>query len=427
MTAGLGEVLWGLDRRLRGTPAEMEAFQARQLRRALAYAAANVPFYSRTLAGANLEAVRSAADLGALPIVTKRELREVPLTERLARGYRVENLAHISTAGSTGEPFHIYRSLRDDLVLGAFVWRSFRRSGVRWLERRAMVVMARKPQQARSARFSQWARRYALPVVDCLRPTEEVLADLRAIRPHTLTGYPSALCFLAKALKGSASPLRPRLVLTGGEQLLPEMRSLLSETFGAPVRDSYGAHEFNLMAWECLETGLYHVADDAVVVEVLREGRPAREGETGDVVVTGLHARANPFVRYRLGDLAVRGPSPCPCGCPVSTLAGILGRRVDYYPLPDGRTVHHYQVVLAAAHRTGLYDRVQRHQLIQERTDLFILRLAPRNDDRSGFEPLRAEVLSTLGPGCELRIDFVAEDDFEPIGKFRVGSSKVVW
>jgi hypothetical protein len=111
----------------------------------------------------------------------------------------------------------------------------------------------------------------------------------------------------------------------------------------------------------------------------------------------------------------------------VSTLAKILGRRLDYYPLPDGRVVHHYEVVLAAAHRAGLYDLIQRHQLIQERVDSFLLRLAVRPEDRGIVDALRGAILATLGPACELRIDLVDEFDFEPAGKFRVGISKVVW
>ncbi len=78
------------------------------------------------------------------------------------------------------------------------------------------------------------------------------------------------------------------------------------------------------MAWECRHSGDLHTCDDGVLVEVLRDGRPAEPGERGEVVVTNLHAYAMPFIRYRIGDLATRG-APCGCGAPFSTIGEITG------------------------------------------------------------------------------------------------------
>lgn len=414
----------GVNRRLRGSRAAMVGYQLRRLRSALAYAADRVPFYRRSLAGIDVECVRTVADLGALPVVTKRELRAAPLGDRLARGCRAERLVHYSTTGSTGEPFHIYRSLRDEIVLGLFVLRVWRELGARRGARQVLVVVARTAQVGFVGRLSRALRRRRMPMVSCRQPIEGIVAELRRLAPEVLNGYPSVLARVAAAARLDPTGLRPRLVCTGGEELLPAVRRTIAEGFDAPVRDVYGAHEFNMLAWECPVTGLYHVADDAVALEVLRDGRPAGEGEEGDVVVTGLQARAMPFVRYQLGDRAVRGPSPCPCGRPVSTLERILGRKIDYYTLPDGRTLHHYEILQPAARRTGVYDLIQRYQFIQERADLFVLRVAVRPEDRPAFTVLRAALLETLGAGCEVRLDFVDQSGFPPAGKFRLGTAK---
>jgi phenylacetate-coenzyme A ligase PaaK-like adenylate-forming protein len=48
------------------------------------------------------------------------------------------------------------------------------------------------------------------------------------------------------------------------------------------------------------------------VLEVLTGDRPAEEGEEGELVATSLFSYAMPFIRYRMGDMVVRGPTPCP-------------------------------------------------------------------------------------------------------------------
>ncbi|MGQ9633623.1 MAG: hypothetical protein ACUVXB_05195, partial [Bryobacteraceae bacterium] len=157
--------------------------------------------------------------------------------------------------------------------------------------------------------------------VSCLLPAPEILARLSKIQPDILGGYPDALAWIAsEAVKEDLRRIRPRFVTTGGETLTPDLRARIAECFRAPVYDSYAAHEFNLLAYECRETGLYHVAEENVLLEVLDNGRPVAPGQTGEVVATALHSFAMPSLPYWTGDLAVRGPLRCPCGAPHATL-----------------------------------------------------------------------------------------------------------
>ena len=63
--------------------------------------------------------------------------------------------------------------------------------------------------------------------------------------------------------------------------------------------------------------GRFHVAENISLVEILDGDEPCPPGVEGDIVVTNLHAQALPFLRYRVGDRAVLGDGPCPCGLPV--------------------------------------------------------------------------------------------------------------
>ena len=415
-----------LSRHLRASPRALRDYQARKLRAVVAHAAARVPFYRRLLAGVDLSRVRGVEDLARLPIVVKRDLRAVPLADRLAAGARLRRLIRHSTSGSTGEPFDIYRTLGEDFLLALFPWRAWRGLGVSPSDRWAAVIAVFDPQPGPRAWIARLARRLHHPAVSCKQPLARILEGVRRIDPTILFGLPGVLVELAARHRGGDRPLRPRLVFTGGEELTAEARRSLADGFGAPVFDLYGAHEFNLLAWECARTGLYHVCDDAVALEVLADHGPAAVGEEGEVVATALHSYAQPFVRYRLGDRAVRGPTPCPCGLPVSTLERIRGRQLDYYRLPDGRLLHHFEFLGPAMLRAGVRPLVARYQSIQEREDLFVLRLALTDAARrDAFDRLREELARTVGPGVEIRFEFVDELDFEPSGKFRVALSKV--
>lgn len=411
---------------MRTSPQALRDYQARKLRAVVAHAAARVPFYRRSLAGIDLSRLRGPEDLSLLPLVAKRDLRAAPLADRLAGGERLGRLVRNSTSGSTGEPFDIYRTLGEDLLLAFFPLRAWRRMGARMGDRWAAVIAVFDRQPGPRSSIARALRGLHHPTVSCKQPLAQILHAVRRIDPTVLLGLPGVLVELAARHRTGGRPLRPRLVFTGGEELTVETRQILAEGFGAPVFDLYGAHEFNLLAWECARTGLYHVCDDAVALEVLTDRGPARMGEEGEVVATGLHSYANPFIRYRVGDRAVRGPTPCPCGLPVSTLERIRGRQLDYYRLPDGRLLHHFEFLGPAMVRSGVRPLVARYQSIQEREDLFILRFALTDaSQRGAFQGLHEELARTVGPGVEIRFEFVDEFDFEPSGKFRVAQSKV--
>ena len=164
---------------------------------------------------------------------------------------------------------------------------------------------------------------------------------LKRIPPDALTGFPGVLVRIAQSLtEADRRVLRPRFVVAGGEVLTPVMRKQIRDAFRAPVFETYASHEFSLIASECQETGESHVCDDGMILEVIKDGRPAAPGERGEVVGTALHSFAMPFVRYRLGDVVTQSSGTCACGQPFSTIRTIQGRMIDYFPLPSGRLMH---------------------------------------------------------------------------------------
>lgn len=409
---------------------EMRAFQTRRLRRLLAHAYANVPYYRALFDRHGLQPadVRTLADLSAIPVTTKADLQGRPDTEVLARGVDAARLITRRTSGSSGRPFAIHRTWGEERILNLFRRRALHSFGYRRTDRMARVVVIRAshPNDRLPLLWMLpkigWHRQRR---VDCFQAPEAIAQALREYAPDVVAGFPTVLTRVAHAIAADpALATRPRLVVTGGEVLTPDMREDIAGAFGARVFETYASHEFNLVAWECAATGAHHTCDDGVLVEVLRDGRPAAPGERGVIVATALRSFAMPLIRFELGDIVTRGVDPCACGRPFGTIRAIQGRMVDYLRLPEGRLVHPFQV--AATLRQRAPGWIRQYRLVQDRRDRVTLSLVPFGElpgERS--EAIRAAVAPILGPEVELKIAVVRELPLDPSGKFRPARSLV--
>lgn len=415
------------------TPERIRAYQDRRLRALVAHAHANVPYYRRLLDahGVNPADIRGVADLGAIPITGRAELQLVAPGEILARGQDLARLRVRSTSGSTGRPLTIRRTGLEDRLLNAFLWRALHAYGLRTRDRLAVVHSvprpASRPGHPPSPRRRSLARR-SLPrlhhvfLVDCRQEPDAILRRLLTIRPDVIMGLPNVLLRVAGLMDGRDRQLMPlRFLSPFGEVVTPVMRRRLADGFGAPVLDTYRTHELNLVAWECPRSGELHTADDSVIVEVLRDGRPAGPGERGELVATALHAFAMPFIRYRLGDVVTRGRAACACGQPWGTIRQVQGRMIDYFVLPSGDLLHPYELVGAF-----MAPWVREYQLVQERRDRVVLRVVPfAPPSPEQRDDARAALARALGRDVDVEVLVVPELQLEPSGKLRPSRSLV--
>jgi phenylacetate-CoA ligase len=419
----------------RGSRRALVAFQDRQLRRLVAHAYAQVPYYRRLFDRHGLKPgdIRSTADLTRVPITSKSDLQLLPATDVVSRGTDPDQLIVRLTSGASGEPFRIRRTWLEERLLNAFRLRALRSCGLRLSDRVVSVTLVRQVE----ARDHQILHR-ALQAVGlrrvhalyCRLPPQEALGRLEVLRPDVLIGYPGVLARLAQALENSGRPaLRPRFVGVGGEVLTPLMRRQIGAAFATPVYDLYGSHEFNLLAWECRATGHFHTCDDGLILEVVKGARSVAPGERGEVVGTNLHSFAMPFIRYRLGDLVTRGPEVCPCGQPFSTIAAVQGRMLDYFVLPDGEEIYPYEIlarIFLGQPLREMASAIRQYQLLQEREDHIVFRVVLAKEvPHDWLSRIAAQVAPLFGPRVAFHVLDVPAIPLEPSGKFRVARSVV--
>jgi len=393
----------------------------------VAHAYKDVPYYRRLFDSSGLHPAEFGGlrDLSRIPFTQKSDIQQLPESEILARGTDPKRLRIHHTSGSTGIPLVIRFSGFEDRLLAA------RRalSAVQWGWRpwRSLTRIKLINPDNRVSALGQLllqAGLLRLSAEDDLLPTAELLRRLEAAPPEFLLSYPETLHTLAlRAQDQGGTSVRPRAILFGGSAMHTLARNRIEAVFNCPTREAYACHEFNLLASQCPHSRRLHVAEDFVILEVLKDGRPAKPGETGEVVVTSLHSFAQPFIRYRISDFALQGPSPCPCGSPFSTLERVEGRLQDWILFPDSslRTADSIFIRLL-----GKEKWIRQFQLIQRDPSSIELLIVPAGvPPPDELREVETVVQDFAGGQLAARIQLVSEIPLEPNGKFRLSKSCV--
>ena len=411
------------------TRADIDEFRDRRIRKLVRHAYRNVPYYRNLFDkyDVSVESIRGAADLARIPITSRSDIQNASIEDRLACGVDASRLIVRRTTGSSGQCLSLMRTWGEEQVLNLMRWRTLRAYG---LERKDIIAVPRVP-------IGKHPRDYQLPrrIADALGFYRKHLIDLSTIddaarilienEPEVVMGWPTILADLAPRWNDLRRPKTrgPKFLISGGEVLSPHAKQRISEGFNAPVFDMMGAHEFSLLAWECPRTHEYHFSDETIFAEVTVNGRTAQPGEQGDLVVTGLHSFAMPFIRYNLGDLVVQGSKHCACGSPFSTMRSVQGRAGEYFNLPEGRRVHPQDIVRMSFIAASWIKNLQVVQLDEAQLELHVVPMRLPSPDE--VERIRIAVAKVLWGVATLDVVIVPEIPVSYDTKFRVHRSLV--
>jgi phenylacetate-CoA ligase len=404
---------------------DWDAWQRRRLTALLRVSATTVPYYQRVWT-ATEKAAASAGRLEELPLLDKDAVRRDPQTF-LRVDLRPWPRLVYHTSGSTGTPIASIWTVRE--VRYARALREAR--SARWA-----AVSFRMPRGTISGRLVE-------PNPDSIGPhyrfnaaEQQVYFSAFHLRPDTAAGYVQALwrhgiqwmtgytvsfSVLARFILDQRLAVPPlRAIITTSEKLTPEMRRVIETAFRCRVYEEYSTVENAIFASEC-ESGRLHVSPDAGLLEILRpDGSRCAPGEVGEVVATCLSRAYQPFIRYRLGDLAAWDPEPCPCGRKMPVLAEVVGRMEDVVTGPDGRQLVRFHGVFVDQ------PHVREGQIVQESVRRIRIRVVPVD----GFGPtdvrsLVQRVQDRLGPQVEVAVEVVDRIPRMPSGKFQAVVSLV--
>ncbi|HXD89096.1 MAG TPA: phenylacetate--CoA ligase family protein [Urbifossiella sp.] len=400
-------------------PEIVRARQLAALKVTLKHAYETVPYYRAAWRKASVHPsdVRSLADLGAFPILTKGDIRR---HERalISSCYDVAKLRVKRTSGSTGVPLAIRIDEPAVQWKTACTIRSDEWSGYRRGQRVAKAWG--NPDYLHfgwKGRLRNFFFDRAIHL-DTLNLTEERLAafagQLRRHRPGLIFGHAHSLYLLACSLrKAKIADIRPNGIISTAMPLHGWQRTIIERVFDCPATNRYGCEEVSLIASECeLHQGL-HVNSDSVYVE-------ASDGPT---LITDLANRAMPLIRYQVGDVAVGSKRVCRCGRGLPMLERIEGREADYVLTPAGSLISGISLTENFA---LLITGAAQVQIVQESLRHIRIRLVPDDSFGPASRKQIADLVNdTFGSSVDYDVELVDAIPQESSGKYRFCISKV--
>lgn len=395
---------------------ELTAFQEARLNELLNSIRASSPFHEERLSKAGLT--------GHVSIDQFRS--QIPVMDRLAFRYTLEkanrapknasDLAVCHTSGTTGRALQFSHLRKDWFREYAALAHQWSRVGYS----PATSVRAEFRGTTSDGRLVEYFPErnvVRFNIRSLQREQLSMFADVCAKEQVShLHGYPSALHILGKAIvRGEVRFPQVEGVLLASEQIHDWQLQVIREAFApARVYSHYGCAERTVLAGWCEQRDEYHVLPQYSLVEI--------EPHTKEILGTNLFNVINPFLRFRMGDIAADiSEEPCPgCGRWLLPRFGrIEGRLEDYifsvergwiapalltHPLKDNLAIDEVQFVQDDA------------RTVEVR---YTIASADEKMISSEADSLRAAVAELLGGSSAVELKRVEGFERGPTGKFK--------
>jgi phenylacetate-CoA ligase len=411
---------------------ELETLQARKLNRLLLTALEHSPWHSQRIQQAGLERqVRegsvSLRDLTRLALMDKRDAREN--TDRIVWKGVPGGAFKYTTGGSSGEPLIFYFGRSRQAADAAGRMRARRWWGVDVGDREVYLwgapVELNKTDRIKTLR-DRLINQLLLNAFE-MSPTrmDEYLQAIAAWQPKCIYGYASSLALLAAHAKSKNVRLKLsqlKVVSTTGEPLYPHQRELINRVFGVPVSNEYGARDAGLMALESPGKRLLQMSETHIIEVLDEHGKTLPAGQLGEAVITSLVSEAQPFIRYRTGDMVRLGTETEMDGRGLHVIAEVAGRQTDFIVREDGTLMHALAViyVLRAVRGVAQFKIIQHTPL-----DVEVLVVPDADWNEASGQAVAAGLKARLGRGLKVDLKLANEIPMETSGKFRYVVSHV--
>jgi len=409
---------------------KLRAIQDEKLRRLVAHAYANVPYYARVFRerGLTPKDITCAEDLQKLPLLDKETVTN-RMDELLARNADRRQMIWTHSSGTTGKPFGMWVDRTVEDMWNALQWRHRGWGGYFYDRLRVTfgghVVV---PFETKNPPF--W--RYNLPGkqihFSTFHLSEENLPfyvkRLQTLRAQVMDGYPSAIYILAQFMARQEIQVPLSAVFVASEPLYDHQRAAMEKAFGCQIFNYYGLAERNCSSGECdKHTGNHHFMEEGIAEIIDAKGEVVPDGTYGEIVGTSLGNYTLPVIRYRTGDICAYQTKSCPCGRGLRLMAPVQTKKEDIIITPDGR----YISPSVLTHPLKPLHGIEKTQIVQEDRCHFVVKVVQGNSPvpERDLNQLVSAMQDRLGKEAKIELQLVADIPRTAAGKFRFVVSKV--
>jgi phenylacetate-CoA ligase len=250
------------------------------------------------------------------------------------------------------------------------------------------------------------------------------LARLKEYKPKLFVSYPSPLATFSEYLISENEKIPSiKAIITSAETLYSWQREIIENAFECKVFDRYGSREFGNIAHECEKHEGYHINVERFFVEIIKENnQPAKIGEIGEIVITDLDNYGFPFIRYKIGDMAVQTNKLCSCGRGLPLLKSMVGRTFDIIQAPNGNRIAGTFWTLSLRAIPG----IKNFQIEQKSLATLVVRIVKSERyDNKNENSIRQLIHDKCGPEMNIVIRYVHDIPLTKSGKRKFVFSKL--
>lgn len=407
--------------------------QLEKLKSIVNHAYYHVDYYRELFDGVGLkpEDIVTLDDIKKIPYLTKSDITSNLHFGILSDNHNKKDMLKIVTSGSTGIPFTCYADRYQLEMRWAATLRSMEWTGYIFGDRCARLwhqtIGMSFTQIIREFVDSFISRRIFIPAYSISSTKiKQYMRKLESWNPQLVDGYAESFNFLAQyVLSGHTVKIKPKAIISSAQILPEQSRDIIEDAFDTRAFDKYGSREFSGIAYESGERDVHLVVAENYIVEIIKDNRDAFPGELGEVVITDLNNKCLPFLRYKIGDLAVAMDpnriSKCGRGLPlIGKIEGrvqaiIIGTNGNFLP---GTFFAHFFKEYAHC--------ILQYQVIQNEIGSVDLKIIKGHRfDTDQFKGIIDELKVHLGRDMNIKIEFVSEIAMVRTGKHQGAISNI--
>lgn len=411
---------------------EIEKIKLKRLKEIISHSYENTVYYKKVFDKLSIkpEDIKNVSDLKKLPILTKSDVYDNNkyLISKKFSGKLVSG----STSGSTGDALKFcYNSYAVSKIEASQARQRFW-FGVDVGDK--MFACWGRPIISKKDRFKtsikNFLRNYMVISAFDLSG-ENILKYMKKaerFNPKLIYGYSSSLYEIANFIKENNIKLniKPNVLIYTADMMFENMKKVVEEIFNCPAKSEYGCSEIGCFAFEC-ERGNLHIAEENVVVEIVKDGEVVDYGVEGEVVVTSLINFAMPFIRYNVGDLGMLMQNKCDCGREHQVMKISGAKVVDMLFTKEGKVSSGrlFRYILIELLNKGYYG-IKQFKVIQEEIDKFTVLIVKGNNFSDFYLKFWEDKMKEhLGDDIVVNFKFVEKIEKEKTGKLKFFESRV--
>jgi phenylacetate-CoA ligase len=401
---------------------ELKELQNKKLRALINHVYNNVKYYHRIFKEENIypDDIRTCTDLKKIPVLTKEIIRK-NFHDFIGANVHLSNVIEFHSSGSTGEPLKYYHDKSSYSSGWAQTFRSWSWAGYKIGDPYVKISLNPRMTLRKKIQDRLLNTKYIYASWITGNNLNKQLGQIKKFNPGIIRGYASYMFGLSKLMEKFDVQYSGATVATTGDTLFPHYRKAIEKQFNCRVFDAYGG-ESTPISYECEEHNGYHISDEDVIVEFIKDEEYVSAGETGRIIFTNLNNYAFPFIRYDINDLGKFSDEKCSCGRGLSVMRSIEGRDTDLVVTPGGDfvVVHFFTILFE------YIEGVDQFQVIQERINKLNIKIIKNKKfSQKDLNYIINEVQKKVGPDVEINIESVDEIPLTMSGKRRFVISKV--